>query len=82
MSNREQAVTKAQWQALYDDEAALVQSPEGHQQALIELAETLRAQGVIGDAELAELLENADAAYQWGVEAQITEELNRKDLQP
>ena len=82
MSNREQAVTKAQWQALYDDEAALVQSPEGHQQALIELAEALRAQGVIEDAELADLLENADAAYQWGVEAQITEELNRKDLQP
>lgn len=82
MSNREQAVTKAQWQALYDDEAALVQSPEGHQQALIELAEALRAQGVIDDAELAGLLENADAAYQWGVEAQITEELNRKDLQP
>ena len=82
MSNREQAVTKAQWQALYDDEAALVQSPEGHQQALIELAEALRAQGVIDDAEFADLLENADAAYQWGVEAQITEELNRKDLQP
>jgi lantibiotic modifying enzyme len=82
MGNREQAVTKAQWQALYDDGAALVKSPEGHQHALIELAEALRAQGVIDDAELAELLESADAAYQWGVEAQITEELNRKDLQP
>ncbi|WP_411566833.1 hypothetical protein ACLIN3_27370 (plasmid) [Pseudomonas orientalis] len=82
MGNREQAVTMAQWQALYDDQAALVKSPEGHQHALIELAEALRAQGVIDDAELAELLESADAAYQWGVEAQITEELNRKDLQP
>ncbi|MBC6626176.1 hypothetical protein [Pseudomonas sp.] len=82
MGIRDQAVTKAQWQALYDDEAALVKSPEGHQHALIELAEALRAQGVIDDAELAELLESADAAYQWGVEAQITEELNRKDLQP
>ncbi|AGN33480.1 hypothetical protein PflA506_p0028 (plasmid) [Pseudomonas fluorescens A506] len=77
MGNREQTVTKAQWQKLYDDQTALVQSPEGHQQALIELAEALRAQGVIDDAELADLLENADAAYQWGVEAQITEESNR-----
>lgn len=82
MDKSEQAATRAQWQARYEDEAALVQSPEGHQQALIELAETLRGQGVIDDAELADLLESADAAYQWGVEAQITEELNRKDLQP
>ena len=82
MGKSEQAATRAQWQAMYDDKVALVQSPEGHQQALIELAEALRAQGVIDDAELADLLENADAAYQWGVEAQITEELNRKDLQP
>ncbi|MDQ0982676.1 hypothetical protein [Pseudomonas synxantha] len=82
MGKSEQAATRAQWQTMYDDKVALVQSPEGHQQALIELAEALSAKGVIDDAELAELLESADAAYQWGVEAQITEELNRKDLQP
>lgn len=82
MGKSEQAATRAQWQTMYDDKVALVQSPEGHQQALIELAEALSAQGVIDDAELADLLESADAAYQWGVEAQITEELNRKELQP
>ncbi|WP_456017555.1 hypothetical protein [Pseudomonas fluorescens] len=82
MSNTEHAATEAQWQALYDDKAALAKSPEGHQQALIELAEGLRDQGVIDDAQLADLLEQADAAYQWGVEAQITDEMNRKDLTP
>ncbi|WP_421556751.1 hypothetical protein [Pseudomonas kitaguniensis] len=82
MERSKKPATLARWQALYDDHAALMQSPEGHQQALIELAEALRAQGVIEDGELADLLENADAAYQWGVEAQLTEELNRKDLQP
>lgn len=82
MDKSEQAAPLAQWWALHNDKAALVESPEGHQQALIELAELLHAQGVIGDGDLVELLERADAAYQWGVEAQITEELNRKDLQP
>jgi len=56
---------------IYDDRAALLKDPEAQQRTLIELANTLRSQGVIDDselAELAELLEQADAAYAWGVE--------------
>jgi len=46
-------------------QAALVKSPEAHQFALDELAGVLRAQGVIDDDELADLIEQADVAYQW-----------------
>jgi len=62
--------TLAQWQDLYSDQEALIQSPEGHQHALITLAESLRSNGLIGDDELSDLLEQADAAYQWGIEEQ------------
>lgn len=57
-----------QWQSLYDDQTALLKDPEGHQRTLIELANRLHAQGVIDAGELAELLEQADAAYAWGIE--------------
>lgn len=69
----------ADWQSLYDDKAALIQSPEGHQFALNELANALHAQGVIDEAELAELIEQADAAYQWGVEEQLSAKLIGSD---
>jgi len=76
MTQAQQAPTLAQWKALYDDQRALIKSPEGHQFVLIELAESLHAQGVIDAGELSEMLEKADAAYQWGVEAQLSAELN------
>lgn len=52
MEKSEKAAPLAQWWALHNDKAALVESPEGHQQTLIERAESLHAQGVIGDGEL------------------------------
>ncbi|WP_106805745.1 hypothetical protein [Pseudomonas sp. S5D5] len=70
----------ADWQALYDDKAALVKSPEAQQFALNELAEALCAQGVITADELPDLIEQADAAYQWGVEEQLSAELNAPDV--
>ena len=70
----------ADWQALYDDKAALVKSPEAQQFALNELAEALRAQGVITADELPDLIEQADAAYQWAVEEQLSAELNQPDV--
>ncbi|MGO4801028.1 hypothetical protein ACEN2T_17260 [Pseudomonas sp. W22_MBD1_FP4] len=57
-----------QWQSLYEDQAKLLKDPEGHQRRLIELANMLRAQDMIDESELAELLEQADAAYAWGIE--------------
>ena len=79
MDQTPQAPTLHQWQALYDDRAGLIKDPEGRQAELIELAQALRARGVIEVEALAELLEQADAAFAWGVEAQLTDELNRKE---
>lgn len=76
MKKPSHALSRADWQALYDDKAALIKSPEAHQVALDELAGTLRAQGVIDDGELADLAEQASAAYQWGVEEQLSAESN------
>ncbi|MGP5427465.1 hypothetical protein [Pseudomonas helleri] len=60
------------WHDLYADQEALIQSPERHQHDLITLAEALRAKEVISDDELSDLFEQADAAYQWGIEEQLT----------
>jgi len=75
-----QVATLAQWEALYANKSALVKSPEAHQFALDELAGALHAQGVIDDDALADLIEQADSAYQWGVEEQLSAELNHPDL--
>lgn len=75
-----QTPTLDQWKALYADKAALVKSPEAHQFALNELAEALYAQDVINAAEVAELTEQANAAYLWGVEEQLSAELNQPDV--
>lgn len=80
MNDSPHAASLADWQALYDDKAALVKSPEAQQFALNELAEALRAQGVITADELPDLIEQADAAYQWGVEEQLSAELNAPDV--
>lgn len=80
MNQNKPAASLADWQALYDDKAALIRSPEAHQFALDELAGTLHAQGVIDDAQLADLAEQANAAYQWGVEEQLSAELNHPDV--
>lgn len=70
----------AHWQELYEDKAALIQSPEAHQFALDELANALRARSVIDDDQLADLIEQASAAYQWGVEEQLSAELNQPNV--
>lgn len=80
MNSTPNAASLADWQALYEDNAALVKSPEAHQFALDELAGALHAQGVLDDAELAHLTEQANAAYQWGVEEQLSAELNHPDV--
>ncbi|PRW84455.1 hypothetical protein [Pseudomonas fluorescens] len=79
MKNTPHVASLADWQVLYDDKAALIKSPEAHQFALNELATALHAQGVIDEAELADRIEQADAAYQWGVEEQLSAELNGSD---
>ena len=76
MSPTPKAPTLEQWQTLYDDQAALLKDPEGHQFALIQLAEALHARGLLDDSELSDRLEQADAAYAWGVEEQLNQDLS------
>lgn len=64
-------VSLKHWQELYDDKDAWRHSPDGHQWVLNELAVSLHAEGKISEAELADLHEQADAGYQWGVEEQL-----------
>jgi phosphatidylserine/phosphatidylglycerophosphate/cardiolipin synthase-like enzyme len=56
---------------------SLLSDPEAHTSALIEQAKQARAQGIIGGADLRELLEWVDSAYSWAVEEQLTRELNQ-----
>lgn len=68
MNTTRQTPDQDQWQLIYDDQSALLKDPEAHQRKLIELAKTLHAQGIIDAGELAERLEQADAAYAWAIE--------------
>lgn len=76
MSQPPEEPTLSVWESLYSDKAALVESPQSHQHLLIELANSLHAKGVVSDTVLSDLLEQADAAYLWGVEAQLSAELS------
>ena len=71
------AVMLKGWQKAVDDREALLRDPEAHTSALIEQAKQARAQGIISDEDLRELLEWVDAAYSWAVEEQLTRELNQ-----
>jgi hypothetical protein len=68
------------WQALYEDKTAMIKSPEAQKFALDELAGLLHASGVIDDAAVVDLAEQAQAAYEWGVEEQLSAELNQPDF--
>jgi hypothetical protein len=72
MSQQPEAPTMDQWQRLYDDQEGLTADPEGRRRALLALAESLKTHGVIDAGHLPELCEQADAAYAWGVEEQIS----------
>ena len=67
----------AAWRTSVNDHEALLRDPEAHTSALMEQAKQARAQSVIDDEDLRELLEWADAAYSWAVEEQLTRELNQ-----
>lgn len=74
------AASLTDWKALYEDKTALVNSPEAHKFALDELAGVLHASGVIDDAAVVDLAEQAQAAYEWGVEEQLSAKLNQPGL--
>jgi hypothetical protein len=65
------------WHTAVNDREALLRDPEAHTSALTEQAKQARAQGVISDEDLRELLQWVDSAYAWAVEEQLTRELNQ-----
>ena len=78
--NDEQATHKiqalAQWQALLDDEAALLEEPDAQHGLLVEQANELHRLQLIDRHDLSDLLEQADAAYEYAVEALLQNPLN------
>ncbi|SDJ19041.1 hypothetical protein [Pseudomonas abietaniphila] len=62
----------ADWQAAIGDQDALLKSPETYTSTLVGRAKLAMSQGVITAEDLGELLELADAAYEWAVEERIT----------
>lgn len=80
MNDTPHATNLVDWEALYGDKAGLLKSPEAHQFTLDVLARELHVQGVIDARELADLIEQADAAYRWAVEEQLNAELNQPEV--
>jgi shikimate kinase len=75
--NRERSAAFIEaWHISVNDRDTLLRDPEAHTSALIEQAKQARAEGIISDEDLRELLGWVDSAYSWAVEEQLTRELN------
>jgi len=61
----------AQWETLLRDEAALLQRPGAHHKILLIQAHALHRDQVINGDDLSDLLEQADGALAYAVEALI-----------
>ncbi|MHC8330222.1 hypothetical protein [Pseudomonas sp. LB1P83] len=61
----------AQWELLLRDEAALLENPGRHHKALLTQAHALHRNQVINRDDLSDLLEQADGALAYAVEALI-----------
>lgn len=59
----------AQWHALLRDEAALLECLGAHHKALLSMAHALHRDQMINSADLSDLLEQADGALAYAVEA-------------
>jgi hypothetical protein len=59
----------APWQNLLNDKAALLKNPGAHHRALLSQANALHRAGKVDDEDLADLLEQADGALAYAVEA-------------
>ncbi|WP_455823867.1 hypothetical protein [Pseudomonas graminis] len=64
----------AAWKQLLGDEAALLMHPGLHHKKLVDEAYALHRAQVIGRDELSDLLEQADGALAYAVEALLDEE--------
>ena len=59
----------AQWETMLRDEVALLERPGAHHKALLVQAHTLHREHVIDRDDLSDLLEQADSALCYAVEA-------------
>jgi hypothetical protein len=66
----------ALWHALLRDEATLLKCPGAHHKALLSQAHALHRDQVINRDELSDLLEQADGALAYAVEAMIDCEID------
>lgn len=64
----------AQWDALLRDEAALLKHPGAHHKALLSRAHALHRNQVIDRDGLSDLLEQADGALAYAIEALLDRE--------
>lgn len=70
----------ARWEAILRDEAELLQNPGHHHKALIVKANTLHREQMINSDELSDLLEQADGALAYAVEALIDQETDDQGI--
>lgn len=64
------------WQELLRDEAALLRHPGAHHRKLLDEANALYGTQLIGREDLADLLEQADGALAYAVEALLDESID------
>jgi hypothetical protein len=68
-----QSSTTAFWRELLRDEAALLRHPGAHHKKLLDAAHALHRAQLIDSDDLADLLEQADSALEYAVEALLDE---------
>ena len=71
----DQAAAIARWYALLRDETALLEHPGSHHKALLTQAYALHRSQVIDSSDLSDLLEQADGALAYAVEALFDRQL-------
>lgn len=70
------------WHALLRDEDALLKCPGGHHKALLSQAHALHRDKVISSGELSDLLEQADGALAYAVEALLDFQNDDQGIRP
>lgn len=65
----ERATALSQWKVLLQDETALLTAPGAHHRVLLRQAHALHQEGVIDCDDLSDLLELADGALAYSIEA-------------
>jgi len=71
MDKIERTAAIATWTPLLNNEVALLENPGAQHKALLRTAHTLHRSQVIGSDDLGDLLELADGALAYAVEAQL-----------